>query len=241
LKSTHFFLRNNDVRHTHQNSFKHSKDYHNYRKEKQPHLKIFKIIIGIVLLFTLTSIYKLYEEILVLKRNHLENKFRHVINFDKDIMCIEDVHEKLTFVSGKLMILEGAKDHLVKFKDEELFLRIKREVSVYNYLKEKWEVLSENLRNEELLLTEVDFVNFETKDDIIKVSYEENNFIFPNIQSVNFDSKVQLNSIYLTSAQLHCINSNEKRLNDIVDFQIPYTQKVSKLSDIQEMHSFTWM
>jgi len=241
FRSSNFYLRNNEVKLSHQSSFEHAKNYQNYRKERQPHLKILKIIIGTIMLFTLISIYKLYEEILALKRNHLASKFRHVINYDKDVMCIEDVHEKLTFVSGKLEILEGAKDRIVKFKDEEVFLRIKREVSVYNYLKEKWEVLGENLTNEELLLTEVDFHNLEIKEDIIKVSFEENNFIFPNLQTMNFNSIAQLNSIYLTSAQLHCIHSNEKRLNKILDFELPYFQKVSILTEIKEVYSFTWM
>ena len=107
-------------------------------------------------------------------------------------MCIQDVQEKLTFVSGKLNLLEPANDDMMKYKNEEKFVRIKREVAVYNYLRDKWELIKDIKSLDEELFSEVDYLNFEQIDHIIKLSYEDNNYIFPNIFTANLEGKVFL-------------------------------------------------
>ena len=154
------------------------------------HFKIFKLILGTILLFTLISIYKLYEEIYQLKKSHLATKYCNVIQFDQEKMSVQDVQEKLTFVSGKVNILEAANDEMVKFKNEHNFIRIKREVCVYNYIKQKWELIKDQLSQDEQLFNEVDYINFEQKDNILKISYEDKNYIFPNITTRNLNGNV---------------------------------------------------
>ena len=156
------------------------------------HYKILKLIIGTIIFFVLISIYRLYEEIYQLKKSHLVSKYCNVIDFDPEKMCIQDVQEKLTFVSGKLNLLEPANDDMMKYKNEEKFVRIKREVAVYNYLRDKWELIKDIKSLDEELFSEVDYLNFEQIDHIIKLSYEDNNYIFPNIFTANLEGKVFL-------------------------------------------------
>ena len=148
---------------------------------------ILKLIFGTIFLFTLISFYRIYEDINELKRSHITSKYCNVIEFDQEKMNMQDVEEQLTFVSGKVSILETANDDLVKFKKEEDFIRIKREVCVFNYLKNNWEEIQDELCQSK---DDVDYCYIKHNENI-KISYEINHdYIFPYITTRNFEGKV---------------------------------------------------
>lgn len=151
----------------------------------------------IFIVFTIISLYKCYEESIILKDLHVKNKYSIYLDLSKINLQINtnEYEGKNVYVSGLTEILSSAKDEdLDQFMENlgKQYVKIERKVEIYHISEKKWKKLGKIGSKDETFSGDLnlDCEIATVGDNYMQVSYLGDIFTFPRLISSMFLGRV---------------------------------------------------
>lgn len=160
-------------------------------------IKFISVYFQFFLIFCVISFHKWYEEMQIIKYNHVENKYSNFKdltlkeNQDKDISEFDGHY---IFTSGTTNIKSTAKDEIFNFSlNSKNYAMLERKVEYYDVISEKWHRLGHISHREETTdeildnyLPEITLIS----ESLMQIDFEGNIFTFPRVISSIFMGQV---------------------------------------------------